>query len=95
MPGNLFYALIGRFVGFSELTLQLGSQLAQLTGTGTWDPPQDTAAIHLGFSLPLPLSASGLCGLLPPARGSLTARASCIDAGNLQRLPSDRIERIK
>jgi outer membrane protein OmpA-like peptidoglycan-associated protein len=79
LPGNLFYALIGRFVGFSELTLQLGSQLAQLTGTATWDPPQDTAAIHLGFSLPLPVSAGGLCGLLPPVRGSLTAQAGCID----------------
>ncbi|MGH9508475.1 MAG: eCIS core domain-containing protein [Terriglobales bacterium] len=79
LPGNLFYALIGRFVGWSELTLQLGSQLAQLTGTGAWDPPQDTAAIHLGFSLPLPMSVTGLCGVLPPARGSLTSKSGCDD----------------
>lgn len=79
LPGNLFFALIGRFVGWSELTLQLGSQLAQLTGTGAWDPRQDTAAIRLGFHLPLPLTAAGLCAALPGARSTLTARSGCED----------------
>jgi outer membrane protein OmpA-like peptidoglycan-associated protein len=87
LPGNLFYALIGRFVGFSELTLQLGSQLAELTDLPragrpvvTWDSPQDTAAIHLGFSLgaTVPITRAGLCGAVPPTHGSLDA-LSCDD----------------
>ena len=68
LPGNLFYALIGRHVGFSELTLQLGSQFAELTDLPrpgrpaiTWDTPDDTAAITLGFHLPLPLTQTALC----------------------------------
>jgi outer membrane protein OmpA-like peptidoglycan-associated protein len=82
LPGNLFYALVGRFVGLTELTLQLGSQLAELTDLPrpgrpvvTWDSPQDTAAIHLGFGLgaTLPLSRASLCGAVPPAHGSLDA----------------------
>ncbi|MCX6924375.1 MAG: polymorphic toxin type 44 domain-containing protein, partial [Verrucomicrobia bacterium] len=39
VPGNLFYAAIGAFVGFNENTLQLGSQWAQLASTKHWDPP--------------------------------------------------------
>lgn len=83
LPGNLFYALIGRFVGFSERTLQLGSEFAQLTGTGAWDPPQDTAAITIGFALPLPLSSGGLCSLLVPLRGGLNTRPNCRDCQQL------------
>jgi outer membrane protein OmpA-like peptidoglycan-associated protein len=88
LPGNIFYALIGRHVGFSELTLQLGSQLAELTDLPrpgrpavTWDSPEDTAAIHLGFSLgaSLPLSRSSLCGAVTPSRGILDARTGCDD----------------
>lgn len=88
LPGNLFYALIGRFIGWSELTLQLGSQLAELTDpvrpghpAVTWDSPEDTAAIHLGFALgaKLPLTKSDLCGAVVPARGSLDARTGCED----------------
>jgi outer membrane protein OmpA-like peptidoglycan-associated protein len=76
-PGNLFYALIGKFVGFSELTLQLGSQLAQLTGTASWDPPEDTEAIRVGFSLPLPLTAANLCSTLVPERLNINFRRGC------------------
>ena len=88
LPGNIFYALIGRHVGFSELTLQLGSQLAELTDLPrpgrpavTWDSPEDTAAIHLGFSLgaSLPLSRASLCGSVTPSRGVLDARTGCDD----------------
>ena len=79
LPGNLFYAQIGRFIGWSELTLQLGSQFAQLTGTASWDPPQDTNAIHLGFSLPVPMTASDLCSVLPPARASINTVPGCDD----------------
>jgi outer membrane protein OmpA-like peptidoglycan-associated protein len=67
MPGNLFYAHIGAFVGFSENVLQLGSQFAQLTppsgskSKATWDPPEDTAMIHFGFGLSNPLTRSDLC----------------------------------
>jgi len=87
VPGNLFYALIGRFIGWSELTLQLGSQYAELTDvvprparpTITWDTPDDTAAISLGYRLPLPLSKGALCGQVASARGSLAARHGCQD----------------
>jgi Domain of unknown function (DUF4157)/Bacterial toxin 44 len=86
LPGNLFYALIGRHVGWSELTLQLGSQLAELTDEPrkgrpaiTWDTPDDTAAITLGFSLPLPLTRAALCGELSTARMSLALRKGCQD----------------
>lgn len=87
LPGNLFYALIGRHVGFSELTLQLGSQFAELTDLPrppirpviTWDTPDDTAAISLGFRLPLPLTQSALCGAISPARPTLASRTGCED----------------
>ena len=88
LPGNLFYAVIGRFVGWSELTLQLGSQLAELTDTGvrpghpsvTWDTPDDTAAITVGFrALSLPLTQSSLCAVVPKVRGALAKRDGCAD----------------
>jgi outer membrane protein OmpA-like peptidoglycan-associated protein len=87
LPGNLFYALIGRFVGWSQLTLQLGSQLAELTDTGvrpghpsvTWDTPDDTAAIAVGFALPLPLTQSALCDFVPKFRAALAKREGCAD----------------
>jgi len=86
LPGNVFYAAIGRFVGFSELTLQLGSQFAELTDLPrpgrpviTWDTPDDTAAISLGFVLPLPLTRSALCSAIGPARATLALRGGCED----------------
>ena len=83
LPGNLFYALIGRFIGWSELTLQLGSQYAELTDvtrpTVTWDTPDDTAAITLGYALPMPLTRGALCGSIGPARATLDARHACQD----------------
>ena len=87
MPGNIFYALIGRFIGWSEITLQLGSQYAELTDAiprptrpaVTWDTPDDTAAIALGFHLPLPLSRGALCASIGPARPVLAARHGCQD----------------
>jgi hypothetical protein len=89
MPGNLFYALIGKHVGMTELTLQLGSQLAELMDlprTGrpaiTWDTPDDTASIAVGFSLPLPLSSTSLCAAIDPARSTLQARNDCDDCLN-------------
>jgi len=62
-PGNIFYAHIGRFAGFSENVLQLGSQFAQLTSSKgpSWDPPNDTRLINIGFSLPDPLTRADLC----------------------------------
>jgi Bacterial toxin 44 len=85
LPGNLFYALIGKFVGFSELTLQLGSQFAQLTSPSgpSWDPPEDTAAIRVGFALPLPLTSTALCRAVAAAHGGLTAKAKCSDCAQL------------
>ncbi len=86
LPGNLFYARIGRHIGFSELTLQLGSQLAELTDLPrpgrpviTWDTPDDTAAITLGFALPLPLTRTAFCAAIGPARSTLAARTGCDD----------------
>ena len=87
LPGNLFYALIGRFAGWSLLTLQLGSQFAELTDTrrtsahprATWDSPEDTAGINLGFGLPLPLTSTSLCSSVGPARRRLSIKTGCDD----------------
>lgn len=92
LPGNLFYAFIGRFIGWSELTLQLGSEFAELTDLPrpgrpavTWDSPEDTAAIHLGFGLAAtpPLTRATLCGAIGPARSSLDSVATCDDCAEL------------
>ena len=85
LPGNFFYALIGKHVGWSELTLQLGSQFAELTDVRlrparpaiTWDTPQDTASISLGHRLPLPLTEAALCSAISSARGRLVRRSQC------------------
>ena len=61
VPGNLFYAHVGRFVGWTELALQAGSQFAQLESTRSWDPPEDTRMINIGFALPDPLSRTDFC----------------------------------
>ena len=87
MPGNMFFALIGRHVGMTELTLQLGSQLAELMDRPrppirpaiAWDTADDTASIAVGFSLPLPLSAASLCAAVDPARATLQQRNDCDD----------------
>jgi Bacterial toxin 44 len=71
LPGNLFYATVGRFVGFTELSLQLGSQFAQLESTSTWDPPEDTAMISIGFGLPDPLDGSSLCSAMSGLRNQV------------------------
>lgn len=64
VPGNLFYAHVGRFVAWTELALQLGSQFAQLESSARWDPPEDTRMISLGFRLPDPLTRSDLCSAI-------------------------------
>jgi hypothetical protein len=64
VPGNLFYAHVGQFVGWTELALQLGSQFAQLESSRSWDPPEDTRMIHLGFGLSDPLSRADLCAAI-------------------------------
>lgn len=81
VPGNLFYAHVGRFVGWTELTLQLGSQFAQLESSSTWDPPEDTRMINFGFSLPDPLTPSGLCSAINANRSvfDLQECANCSD----------------
>jgi hypothetical protein len=70
VPGNLFYAHLGRFIGWTELSLQLGSEFAQLESTKTWDPPEDTHMISIGFALPHPLGRSDLCAAIGANRGS-------------------------
>jgi hypothetical protein len=86
MPGNMFYALIGRHVGMTELTLQLGSQLAELMDGPrpgrprvTWDTSDDTASISSGFTLRPPLTVGSLCGVVGPARPTLQQRNDCDD----------------
>jgi len=74
VPGNLFYAHIGRFVGWTELSLQLGSQFAQLDSSAAWDPPEDTRIISLGFALPDPLSRSDLCSAINANRSIFMLR---------------------
>jgi hypothetical protein len=70
LPGNVFYAAVGRFVGFSENVLQLGSQFAQLAAGGSWDPPEDTEMITFGFNLPQPLTRAAFCSALESAKTS-------------------------
>jgi hypothetical protein len=70
VPGNLFYAHVGRFVGWTELALQLGSEFAQLQSTRTWDPPEDTRMIKFGYRLPDPLTRADLCAAVNAFRAS-------------------------
>jgi len=83
LPGNLFFAHIGAFAGFSENSLQLGSQFAELlpTSSGGWDSPEDTAAIHLGFTLPPALTRASLCSALTAAGSSVALRNRCAVCG--------------
>ena len=71
VPGNLFYAHVGRLVGWTELSLQLGSEFAQLASTRTWDPPEDTALIAAAYALPDPLTAGNLAAMLAANRSHL------------------------
>jgi len=71
VPGNLFYAHIGRFIGFSELALQLGSEFAQLESSSAWDPPEDTAMIRVGWALPDPLDRTALCSAIASLHGTI------------------------
>lgn len=64
VPGNLFFAHVGRFVGWTELALQLGSEFAQLEASARWDPPEDTRMISFGFALPDPLTRTNLCSAI-------------------------------
>jgi hypothetical protein len=70
LPGNVLFAYIGRFVGFSENALQLGSQWAQLQPSGgrRWDPHEDTQMISFGFMLPTPLTREAFCAALQGAK---------------------------
>jgi hypothetical protein len=79
VPGNLFYAHLGRFIGWTELSLQLGSEFAQLESTKTWDPPEDTRMISVGFALPDPLGRSDLCAAIGANRSifNLAPCANC------------------
>lgn len=54
LPGNILFAHISRFVGFSRTVVHLGSQYAELLPTSSrdWDSAEDTAALNLGFGLP-------------------------------------------
>jgi hypothetical protein len=82
VPGNLFYAHVGKFIGWTELSLQLGSEFAQLESTKTWDPPEDTRMISIGFSLPDPLTRAALCSTITASRASfvLLSCSNCAEA---------------
>jgi hypothetical protein len=64
VPGNIFYAHVGRFAGWTDLALRLGSQYAQLISKKTWDPPEDSAILTIGLGLPDPLTTAALCSAL-------------------------------
>jgi hypothetical protein len=77
VPGDLFYAHVGRFVGWSDLALRLGSQYAQLLSKKKdWDPPEDSAMLTIGLGLPDPLTAKALCGALQGGGGQLTEQCA-------------------
>lgn len=82
VPGNLFYAHVGKFVGWTELSLQLGSEFAQLESTKSWDPPDDTQMISIGFSLPDPLTRGSLCSTITASRASFVLQpcSNCAEA---------------
>jgi outer membrane protein OmpA-like peptidoglycan-associated protein len=86
VPGNLFYAHVGRFVGFTELALQLGSQFAQLESTAHWDPPEDTSMISVGFGMKDPLDRAELCRAMASLRGNVSQRAcaACQEAAPIK-----------
>jgi hypothetical protein len=62
LPGNIFFAYVCRFVGFSRDATHLGSQYAELSpkppkpsgkpDLPDWDSPEDEAALDLGYDLP-------------------------------------------
>jgi hypothetical protein len=70
LPGNVLFANVGAFVGFSENARQLGSQWAQLNPGGGrhWVPPEDTQMINFGFNLPTPLTIATFCTALQSAK---------------------------
>jgi Domain of unknown function (DUF4157)/Bacterial toxin 44 len=80
LPGNVLYAHVGGFAGFSENALQLGSQWAQLQPAGGlhWDPPEDTQMISFGFNLPTPLTRDAFCSALQGAKSGFKLH-SCHD----------------
>jgi uncharacterized protein DUF4157/putative RNase toxin 44 of polymorphic toxin system len=80
VPGNIFYAHLGRFVGWTELSLQLGSQFAQLEASRAWDPPEDTRMIAFAFALPDPLSRADLCAAINGNRSVFDIQ-SCNNCG--------------
>ncbi len=82
VPGNIFYAHIGRFVGWSELILQLGSQFAQLESSASWDTPDDTHMINFAFNLPNILSAQLLCS-------EINGNRSTFDINNCSNCPDE------
>jgi hypothetical protein len=77
LPGNVLFAHVGAFVGFSENALQLGSQWAQLVPSGGahWDPPEDTAMISFGFNLPTPFTRADFCAALQAAKSGFSTHA--------------------
>ncbi|HEX7362535.1 MAG TPA: DUF4157 domain-containing protein [Bryobacteraceae bacterium] len=75
VPGNLFYAHMGRFIGFTELALQLGSQFAQLESSSHWDPPEDTNMISAGYTIKDPLDRAELCSVMTSLRSTISQRA--------------------
>ena len=78
VPGNLFYAAIGEWVGFNENTLQLGSQWAQLASTKHWDPSEDTAMIAFAANLPHSLTRPTFCAAIQSAKASF-GKKDCSD----------------
>ncbi|MBI5517673.1 MAG: OmpA family protein [Deltaproteobacteria bacterium] len=87
VPGNVLYGHLGRWLGYSELALQLGSQLAQLGTSKRWDPAHDTAAIHLGFALSYPVSGATLCAALHASKNRLNVHQCVACTAPLQGNP--------
>ncbi|HUI62348.1 MAG TPA: DUF4157 domain-containing protein [Steroidobacteraceae bacterium] len=79
LPGNMVFAHIGAFVGFSENALQLGSQWAQLQPLGGkhWDPPEDTQMIDFAFNLPT-FTRAAFCQALQGAKSGFESH-HCAD----------------
>ncbi len=79
LPGNIFYAYLSGFCGFSRTTVHLGSQFAQLQENAGkhWDPPEDTAAMDLGYDLPTALITRAVLSAALKAAASALPTMPC------------------
>jgi hypothetical protein len=85
LPGNIFYAYVSKFCGFSRTAVHLGSQWAELQDNSSkgWDSPEDTAALNLGYDLPPGLITPAILGGALRAAGRVIRVRPCAPCANV------------